>query len=64
MGGFCNVKLRLAVAFYKGGVQLGQEIAIKQNRGKWLLISGAQEWPCWIKCKPEGKIMMGREKHH
>ena len=63
MSGFCNVKWRLAVALCKG-VQLGQEMAVEQNREKWLLIARAQEWPYWIKCKPEGKVMMGREKHH
>jgi len=42
MGGFCNVKQRLAVALCEG-VQLGKEKAVKQNREKWLLITGAQE---------------------
>lgn len=43
MGGFCNVKWRLTVALYKGGAQLGQEVAVGLKREKWLLITGAQE---------------------
>lgn len=56
--------MEAAVALYKGGVEPGQEIAVEWNREKWLLITRAQEYLCWIKCKREGKIMMGREKHH
>lgn len=43
MGGFCNIELRLAVALCRRRVQLAQEAAVKQNREKWFMISGAQE---------------------